>query len=738
MPTTEYRQVATRAKVIDDNMNSWEDFAGADINVETAYRYPLGSGPDETAIDHWSYRGQAAMCKLGNGNIVRVRIGDGSTADKNIYIQTISAPDDPEAWTNWSLLYASDNYSIAIEADPADPDNFFVYTSRSGGFFINNVLKDSSLIALGIVKIKPVAFNPTPGFLYIQTTTTDDDGARVLTWRYTTNAFGIPSIQWQGDVANYRWYRHDMVAMKGDADNWHRFRSYALEGGQRNQTASEILTCDTIQTAFPTVEEEYNIWDNVRYLKGPSGQAGFQTITNLYITKLPDSEGNLDYFLFYNERQRDILGNTLSNLKMPLFWQRSVDVPYYLSAPTPVGYSIWGFAGAVAVGDYIYVAGNGRVLRRYWPTTEIPIEDFIIEGNYNKPRSNEKSTGKLICANPNNALGAQLGLTSDNPAGLTERRLWIELGKKLSTDTDPEWKRDSDWWIANLQKVKTDDKQHLEINFADFWHRLETPFLDTISLPGRFEWTDWGEDGVNQLYNWYNDTDELFRYSPVVTDDYLWTIPRLRTTISGDGPGGGGTITLLQNWRGENGFAQVSLWQLNTGVVFRYQDANNYMYVLVTPTRIELHQVVAGVDSLANNSYVSGTFTAAFTLKVSFYFHYVVVDYNIGSTIVEWFIGNPPVLTGFVGVMAKGGAGLTTLEASGVKIHDFNVAMTTKELCKVLFAYANEHSAEIELEADETEMVALIWGPQSDLDNPAKALTQLLDATKIEAKWIPD
>lgn len=736
MPTTEYRQVATRAKIIDDNMNSWEDFAGADINVEVAYRYPVGSGPDETAIDHWSYRGQAAMCKLGNGNIVRVRIGDGSTSNKNVYIQIITDPSDPDAWTNWSLKYAADNYAIAIEADPIDPANYFIYTSQAGGLFINNVLKTPFFNK--VVRIKPVAFTTAAGFLFVQSVVTDDDGFRAMLWSYTTNIFNPGASIWFGDVANNRQYRNDIVCLKGSDSNhnlWHKFRAWTPEAGGRNQAASQILTLDTVDALNPLNDTQFNIWRNARYLKGPSGQGGFQTISNLYVTKLPDSSGDLNYFLFYNERQRDILGNTLSNLKMPLFWSLAAGVyPYYMSAPTPVGYSIWGFAGAVQSGNYIYLAGNGRVLRRSWPMTEISIENYILDGGYNKPRGNEKATGKLTCANPNNVLGSQLGLTSENTAGLTGRRLWLEIGKKLLTDNTPQWKRDSAWWISDLKKSKSDNKQHLEINFADFWDRLENPFLDTITLPGHFRWEDWNPGGVNQLYNWYNDTDELFRYNPVVTDDYLWTNPRLRTLISGDGPLGGGTVTLLQTWRGENGYVQAVMWNINVGIVFRYQDSENFLYVIVKSNALELRQVVGGVDSLYYST--SGLFRPAYRLEVTFTFQSIDVSYNFGEAGFSISNATLPLFTGFTGFISM--PGNTTLEVSNVTVVDWNEPMTTKELCKILLAYVGEHDSEIELESDESAQLDLVWGPQSDLDNPSKAFTQLLDSARIEAKWIPD
>jgi hypothetical protein len=738
MPSTEYRLPHLRAKLIDENMNSWSDFAGMDTNVDVAYRYAVGDGPDETSIEHWSYRGQAAMCQLSNNDIVRVRVGDGTFADRKLYIQTISDPTDPTEWTAWTTKYTGDHYAVAIVRDDSAPAGYLIYHSKSDGVYRDNV-KVSPGSTWQVIRIKPVALGE-PGEGYFQAVTADPDGNRQVWWNYSrTMDTELGTMTIFGDWNNYRWYHHDMLCVKVPDADWYRFRGHPSEGASRHKSSSDILTCEFATGDFMQNNETFNSMRDVRYLKGPSGQAGFKRISNLYMNVLPTNDGDA-YFLFYNERHQDIAGNVLSNHKMPLYWSRSYGYPFYLSAPTPVGFSIWGFAGAIRHGDYIYVAGNGRVIRRYWPATETDITNYIKEGSYTNPRGNEKATGKLVCPNPGNTLGRTLGLVSDNAAGLTEHKLHLEVGIRKPGEVLTHWKRDNQWYLTTLQKIKTSDhKERLNINFADFWHRLENPFLDTISIPGHFTWNDWGQGGVNQLFNWFNDTDEMFRYSPAVDDSLLYTIPRLRTIISGDGPGGG-TRTLFAGWRGEHIHIQATLWQLNTGTIFRYVDENNYMYHKVTGPRTEVHSVVEGADTLIEGFEAEFAIEAPYNVYIDVYgrFINITIEHPGGDTGHTIGMVDPPVFTGFIGFFSTSANGV--LEVSNVVLYDFNVEVTTRELVKVLLCYADEHNIEIDVDDDDTDtkQLSLIWGPQSDLDDPAKALRQLLDSARIEAKWLPD
>jgi hypothetical protein len=715
------RRTGTIVRVHNDNLNAWQDYAGTDINIDVAYQF-LGAIHEDYEKEHWQYRGQAAMCADGDDSkITRLRIGDGTSADRKIYSQTITDPEDPTQWESWSVLYTGDHYAVAIE--PITGGGHRVYSAKADGIYVDNVLK---VAATNVVRIKPVAFDQKR--LYVQTVEQDTDGNRELLWWFVPDVLAGGAVLIE-DCASYRWYRHDMVALKGPSTFYYRFRAMAHEAASRNAKASQILTCETANNLS---NDEFNEWDTIRYLKGPSEQAGFKAIDNMYVTALSSARwpGGA-YFLFYNERHFDDNGNVLSNLKNPLFWQRSVGFPYYLSAPVPVGFSIWGFAGAVQWEDYIWAAGNGRVLRRPQMETTLELTDYVIEGNYETPRDNQKSTGTMVCANAGNAVGAMLGLADTDEAGYTERRVDLAIGQKGASDEDYTWKVDDSWWISRLRKVKGEDgREQVMVSIGNFWHRLEVPFRDTIMLPGHFEWSDWQPDSPNQLFNYTNAYDEFVSYNPVGADPQY--VPRLKTVISGnpDVPAGLDTITLFAGWRGENGMVRALLWA-DGGLVFRYQDADNFFVAQATSSgTLTLKRFQDGVVStLASVALGAGV---AFWLTVDYRWARIRIDVNFDDLVLEHTLVDPTPFSGFVGT--------TSREISNFEVSDWNADLRTKELLRILLSHADEH--EVELEIDEETASAgqldLLYGPQSDLDAPEKAFRQVLEASNLQTVFLED
>lgn len=737
------RQTGVVARVIDSNLNAWEDFAGLDINIPATYAYADGQAPYEYEQAHWSYRGQAAMCRLANGSIVRVRLGDWTnTAERRIQRQIITDPTDPSQWLAWTWLSYGDNYAVAIEADGAVAAGYHIYHAKANGFYRDNVL----LTAIpNIIRIKPV-FGKL-GMLYFATVGQDIDGDRFIRWRYTHDANLLGVLPFSPvDIADYRWYHADLVALQGAPGYYYRFRAMPHNGGAREHFASDTLTCDW--STGPLDDPGYNEWNNARFLKGPSARNGFKRIDNLYITSLADNQfSNGAYYLFYNERHMDAYGNTLSNLKNPLFWSRSVGYPYYLTAPVPVGFSIWGFAGVVEADGYVYLAGNGRVLRRPVEATVIDITDNVITTGYQLPRDNQPGAGKLLCANPRNILGAQLGLDSTHDAGgLTDRRLELAIGLKRASDPGYRFKRDASWWISSLRKVTDGDKRQVEIGLGDQWYRLDNVFRDEWSIPGHFEYTDWQPDAPNQLHDWQNANDEFTSYTPPDVPES--TVPRLRTVASGTGPLFGGTITLYAGWRGENGSVRAKSWVeypdteiLGFGIVFRYIDASNFYLVEVTNERTRLHRVKGGVDTLLAISH-TGAGSGGADVTVDFRWAWLRVTVNgvvtlqlDGLTDVGHLISEPEPWSGFVGLFAS-----SLIEVSNFTLTDSHASVTTKELAKMLLAYIDEH--EIVFEDDEDTLsvpqIDFLMGPQYDLNTPAKALHLLLDSNNLQVVWLED
>ncbi len=670
------------------------------------------------------------MCaRTTDGAIVRVRIGDGSLTNWDVYRQIITDPNVAAQWTTWTSLYTGTHYAVSIEADAAVGAGYRVFTAKSDGLYVDNALK---ITQTGIVRIKPTFLDV--GRVYFQTVTQDTDGERALKWWYTPNVnAGTPTVT--EDCANYRWYRHDMVAAKALGTlgtYYYRFRSMALEAGARHKAASEWLTSELVGPNPSTAS--INEWNQVRHLKGPSEQAGYKTITNLFITAMSSSDWSSAYYLFYTERHKDIKGNILSNLRMPLFWSRSVGFPHYLSQPTPTGYSVWGFAGALEWGDYIFAAGNGRVLRRPKAAVQIDITDYVIDGNYELPREGGGGSGNIVCANPNNVVGTLLGLNEITEVGMTERRLILALGVRQPSDAAHHWKRDSAWWVSRLRKSKDGVKEHVEVEFGDFWHRMDIPFRDTYTLLGRLWWVDWVEDGTNNTTNYSNSTDPFYSYSPA--GEPAWSLPRLRTVVSGNGPYGR-SITRFAGWRGENAEVRALLFSTG-GIVFRYQDEDNFFAFEWTGGDAILVRFIDGVRTvLVSVAQPSG----ANRWTVDFRWKRIRV-YRETVLVIDHTLTDPAILTGHVGFISDG---TINIEIGQFRLREWHQQLTTMDLVRTLLAYVDEHEVEVEDQDPETglpdkgaEQINLIWGPQSDLDTPTKALRQLLDASKLQVVWRED
>lgn len=724
--STQVRQTAAIGRVIDNNLNSWEDFAGIDLNVDVVYQFFAG----DTAIydqNYWTYRGQAGVAaRTTDGAIVRARIGDGSALDRTVYRQIITDPTDAASWESWTQLYTGSHYAIAVIADATAGAGYRIIHAKSDGLYVDNVLK---ITEPGIVKIKPM-FN-SPLQVYYQTVEQDVDGGPTHRWWVTRDVTVGSRV---GEAANYRWYRSDMVALQSavDPEFYYRFRSMAHEAASRDPMASQSLTIEWVHDPDGT-DTDFNQYENVRFLKGPSGHAGYKTIENLQIAKFTGTDIDTSgHFLFYNERHFDIAGNVSSNLKNPLFWSHWRDYPWYSSMPTPVGYSIWGFAGVVEWGDYIYLCGNGRVLRRPKDKVQIDLTNYLLDGSYSIPRDNQKATGNLILPNPGNVLGAQLNLSDTEEAASTGYRLELAIGQKAPGDNSYTYKRDEDWWVSSLRKIRAQQeggtKERLEIGLANFWDRLENPFLDTVSIPGKMEWNDWQEDAPNQLYNYSNDTDEFNESVPLEGWIGLRTVHSGTGAISGLG---GKSITLFAGWRGENAYVRLLLWE-DGGVVFRYQDAENFYYAkFVAGDKITLIVYADGNPTTLASETISAT--GPTWLTVDFRWGRVRIDVDFDATVLgPLTLVDPEIYTGFVGWVCA--------EVGNFTLNEWNSRITTGEIIKTLLAYANEYDAELELDEETAAapIMDMILGPQSDLKSPEQAFRQVLEASKLQVVWKED
>lgn len=774
--TTQTRETGAIASIVNSHTNDWEDFAGIDINVEAVYS-PVDVSDGDWDITHWSYRGQAAMTQIANGDIVRVRVGDWTnTAYRGIQRQVITDPTDPSQWQTWSNLYAGDHYAVAIERDDSAVDGYHIYSSKSDGLYMDNVgIVTGGAAPYQIVRIKPV-YGKT-NMIYFAAIRQASDGLRAMSWYYVidTLAPGTPN----SDLAQFSYYHQDMFVVVHERDSTQedfsgqRWRAMPLDSAERDPYASDTLTQENTGTT-QDFDPEFGHWawfedGTFDYLKGPSQRAGFKRINDLYVTNISNDEfPNGAWYLFYTEQHLDAHGNVLSNLKNPLFWHRAAmeDAHYqtesgfedrpilagYWTQAVPIGYTIWGFAGVVVSGGYIYLAGNGRVLRVLLNTEETEISDYLIEGSYEMPRENGKGTGRLTFANPDNYIGELLGMSSSSTTGpLTERKLKFALGLRRP-DEDYVYKRDAEWWIAGIRKYVTDDnKQRIELEIGDFWHKLENPFRDTWHVPGRFDWNDWQPDADNKLENYTNDTDQFTSYNPVGQPSS--TVPRLRTVASGERTGaGGGTVTLFAGFRDSNAALQCILWAAG-GIVFRYKDPDDFYLVYVSSTGTYLHHITEGfsASNVGNSAFaiayetsddakidtVNGTLLNVIFLWNHFEFY---VGSGAGENGQDGQIIQLPdtysqPTTGMVGFYSK-----TLIEASNFIITQPNKLITSRELLKMLLAYVGEHDVQFESteETLSSPQIDMLYGPQSDLDTPEKGVRQLLETARLNVVWRQD
>lgn len=734
--TVDSRKTGCVLQVVDDHWNDWEDFAGQDINIPVAYQTYTDAQsdddpatyPPEWAQAHWSYRGQAAMCKTMDGTkIVRVRLGDGITAaDRTIYKQEITDPTVVSQWTTWVQLYTGDHFAVAVE--PTTGSTFRVIHAKSDGIYANNVLK---LAVTGVTRIKPILHWPGAGAIKYQVVSQDDDGERRLDWHHVSDITAAASV---ADAANYRWYRSDMAAAYYDLtastvaawdDAVYVTRAFA-EGHARSQIASAVMTSTW---ANRTVGGGHNQWQGADYIKGPSGQAGFHVIDNMQIAfdGATDGGGGAgNYFLVWNEQHRDVPGNILSNLLNPVFWSYGRSLPgEKWSEPTPVGYTIWGLAGYVFFGNYAYLAGNGRVLRRSTVVTTIDLSNYVGEGTYDLPRGSQPGSAEITLANPDNVVGSQLGLIGTSEAGSTDRRVVLQIGYRRELDTAWTWKEATRWWIAAMSKQTDGPAERVKLTLGDFMYPLSHPFREAISIPGNMTWSDWEVGGAGRSENYHNDTSEFYRTGPNADGSYSLL------NLGGD--------TVFTGWRGENGGVFAVFSTVSGRLLFRYQDKFNYYYAEYTGTQVRVGSVINNVKTILGTASVAAT--SSFYLYVDFRWAKVDVYYNY-TLVLPVLLTSPEPLVGFVGF---GAVAQTPFTITKFRFNEWNKDYTTGGLLARLIAYSGvtQRGAAsaagsaggwgVDREDAQAKQLNVLWGPQSDLDTPAKAFAQYLGTGNLEA-----
>jgi hypothetical protein len=470
------RETALKIRVIDERINRWVEFTGSDQNA----RNYSADGTKQYNQDHWSYRAQADICELTNGNIIRVRI---DVDDRQVYVQTITDPTIASQWTTWGLLYSGTHYAVAIAPDTAS--TYVVYSVKSDGLYKNNSLVWSQT---GLVKIR--CHRDTDGrqlkdALWLTKTaqgvTISGDIERKLSVFFTENVASVTpyEVEW-----NWIWQRHGAASIKRDDGKFVKITSYSLYAPTNISDSGESL----LSTVHPAITQLY-IFQGPRLIRALPGQFGHNTLSDASIFKLDDGY----FYIFYIEVRTDSDFEFTSSLETPLVWQRSRDGEVW-SEPVHTGFNTWGFAGLVESGSYVYLVGNGKVYRRPNTSVEYDISNYVPSISWESPKDNQTGTGQLSISNLNGI--------NDALRDLSDRRIIVEPGIKV-IDGTYQYARLDDFWINRMERTLDGKVNRLTCDFGNIWSRLENPLRDIYNFVGKTVYEDWKSGKINEPFNYF-------------------------------------------------------------------------------------------------------------------------------------------------------------------------------------------------------------------------------------------
>jgi hypothetical protein len=694
------RETALRVKVIDHHINDWTLVAGTALSTS-----PLSVAGTTTKqqLSYW-YRLQMDMIILDNGTIVRVRNGDGSAGDRQIWYQEITDPTVASQWTSWSVKYSGTHYSVALAA--ATASTYHVYSSKSDGVYKNNALKEAYS---NIVDIAPVRGQTDAMFLTVVITDALDSG-RVLDLRYCNN---IESVGFADDVLNWRWNRTYMSALKLDDGRIARLQVASFQHDPRAATIAESMAIcfGPSYTNVTPVDPPYMI-------RGFAGQAGFNAITYPTLTKLSDGY----YYVFYGEYRLDADKENAISVAT-LFWQRSKDL-YHWSEPVAIGYDNMNPTGVAVVekGGYVYLANNGAVYRRPTAVTEYDISNYISKLDMNIPTSLEDGRASFPIAN--------LDGINDYLQDLGDRELTIEVGLKVANGTY-QYTEFNDWWVDRVTQKMQNKVNRLSMSAYDIFRRLSNPLRDTYNFIGQVAFNDWYLGRANKLFNYYirGGKPSFVKSSTSV----YYQVRRIARS----------QFTLYTGWKGHNfdvtiRFRGGSIVSRRWGVVYRYVNSKNYYWARITNDEgtLQLVRYRNGTGTvLASYSISGGVYNPTIKVVTRYGFHYIYLKQRSSDTLNLRITHNettPSVAPGYVG-MRYYSAVTHNYQADLFSLTTWETNYTTDDLVKTALSIADLHDYVVA--AGTERQLAIVWGPQTELANPAAALKELFTQYKLDMTW---
>jgi len=672
------RETGLKISIIDENLNQWVKLTGTEIRQKD-----FVTGGPVTSILSQSYRAQSSALLLGNGNIIRARVGDGSESDRQLYVQTITDPTLAAQWNSWSLLYSGDHIAVAVVATGAS--TYTIYHSKSDG----SVYRDNALVwnpTADCVTIYPVE-GGTNGMMYLRLLKTSNHGGRTLDLYYTEN---INSVTPASDILNYEWYRTTIWGYIINS-KLYRLQSIGMFSDPRAKSRGDSIVISYLpSTTYGATTRP----EPLSLIRGVGSDWGHNELNYPRMFLLSDGY----WYLFSNEHHVDENYQLISDTYSPLIWQRSKDL-YHWSEPVHTGIS--GLHGwyVFESGSYVYLVGNSEVWYRPLSSVTYDLTNFVPEVNMEMPSDNQVGNGEYTVSNP-------LGV-NDNILSLSDRRTKIQVGIKTTTGQF-EFFDFNDWWVRRITRSIEGESSRLRVQVGDVWDRLSNSLRDTYNFLGKTLWEDWADGKRNKSFNYFFETDS----APLETTDY-----RLQSR----------GICLYTGWKGHNPNIEVTLSGV-TGtptVIFRYVNSLNYMKVYISGSTIFLAQVKNGVST--NLDSTSITSTSNHKIKVDIVYGAYKIYYNDDLKLDSKLVDPEHVKPGYVGFNA------TSYKISNFTLTDWEANLTMEDLIRTALSMGDYH--DVVVGNAESKAYAIIWGPQTDIPSPAVALKTALETEKLQMIW---
>lgn len=704
-----FRETGLKVTVIDERINRWEEVVDDDTSLVLSDYLGLDTNPGSPS--YYSYRTQAKAIKLDDGTVVRVRVGSKSDlSDRQIYIQEITDLTSVSQWETWTLKYTGVNYAIELVQTGASTYDIY-HTKQNLGLFKNNVLlwaqtDDGVDLERGIFISAVDApwdslYETTPYYkiLNVGIVRAFADGFRYIDYYYTSNVDdNAPGFAW----SNYFWYRHLVSTILMDDGKFLIVETMPITD-PRSPNRTDSITCRIQDYPFP----DNSIAPLV--IRGFGSDYGFNTISGARVHKFSDGY----YYIFYREDHLGDAWESVTNTAL-FIWQRSKDGLHW-SEPIHSGFlpneRAGAFEATVGGEDWVYYCGNGDVHRRPATKIEYSIEDYVPQISWESPRDNQEGTGQVVVANP--------AKVNDNLIDLSDRRIRIEPG--IKSGDIYEFEQLEDTWIKTAIAVTEGAASRINLALGNVWSRLDSPFRDTINIIGQTHYEDWKDGTPNEPFNYYFTEGE-----PTKVNNSL------KLT--------GGGICLWTGWKGINPEFDISFDSFDLEVYLRYVDEDNYIkFVYTAPGAglITIIQVKDGIESTITSYVVSNLASSGYQKRFGVKIRWFSVEFFAYSGAgAKTEMGGFEFTDGTFDYLLKPGyvgwGMAATFTVNKFNFKDLELPMYTGDIVKMALAMGDYHDVTV---PQGSEQYALIWGPQTDLQTPAQALRNALEAEKYELVW---